>query len=148
MKVILKKDVKGSGKFGDVITVKDGYAQNYLIPNKLAVEANTKNLTLLKQHNQVVERQHQLEYEHALELQKSLSSVTLKAKSGAHGKLFGSITAKDVSEAIKEQNKLEIDKKWIKLEDSIKSLGVFDIGIRLHPEVKGEIQVRIIEEQV
>lgn len=144
MKVILKKDIKGSGKCGDIITVKDGYARNYLIPNKLAVEADAKNLSLLKQHNQSVEHQHQLEYEHAIELKNKLSSITLKAKSGETGKLFGSITAKDIAEAIKEQNKIEIDKRWIKLEDSIKSLGVFDIEIRLHPEVKGIVKVRIV----
>ncbi|MDD4688179.1 MAG: 50S ribosomal protein L9 [Eubacteriales bacterium] len=146
MKVILTKDVKGSGKKGDAINVADGYARNFLLPKGLAVEANSSNINELNQQKSAIAHKKQVELETARELAQRLKdvTVTMKAKSGANGKLFGSVTSKDIAEELKKQTNIALDKRWIET-DAIKTLGEHIIGIWLHPEVSTSIKVIISE---
>jgi len=148
MKVILKSDVKGSGKRGEVINAKDGYARNYLIRNKLAVEANNQNLAILESEKEVIKREEQLKHENALKLKEKITDVivTVKVKSGVNGKLFGSITTKDIADAAKVQHGIDIDKHYIKLDESIKSLGTFHIDVWLNRDVTATLKVHVAED--
>lgn len=147
MKVILLADVKNVGKKGDVINTSDGYARNYLFPKKLAEEATGANLNRINAVKES-ERKHKLkEMEEAQKLAEDLKSkeVTLKVKAGEGGRLFGAITSKDVSEAIKSQLKLDIDKKKIVM-DNIKTLGLHEVELKLYTEISGKLRVRLEEE--
>lgn len=148
MKVILLKDIKGTGKKGEVIKASDGHARNYLIPRKLAVEATEANLKELqfKQANQEKVRKEELDAAKAFA--KSLEEMELKlaAKAGEGQKLFGSITSKDLSEALKSQHGIEIDKKKIVLKQPIKELGTYDLEVKVYPNVKGVLKVTITSE--
>ncbi|MBQ2754634.1 MAG: 50S ribosomal protein L9 [Clostridia bacterium] len=145
MKVILLQDVKGTGKKGDIINVADGYARNALFPKKLAVEANATNLNIAKGKNEAIAHKKEVELSTAKDLAKRLENVTvtLTAKAGENGKLFGSITSKDISEQLEKQNKIKLDKRWINLDEGIKSIGAREVEIWLHPEVKTKIKVVI-----
>ncbi|WP_213973910.1 50S ribosomal protein L9 [Tepidanaerobacter acetatoxydans] len=147
MKVILLEDVKKLGKKGDLIDVADGYARNYLFPRNLAEEATAGSIKQLKQEKTALERKKQKEIETAKQIAEKLSqtSVTLKVKAGDKGKLFGSITTKDISDALKKQHKVEIDKRKIEISEPIKSLGSYVVDIKLAPEVQTQVTVRIIE---
>ena len=147
MKVILKSDIKGVGKKDDVINVADGYARNYLFPRKLAVLATEGNLISLKEKNDAQRFKKQSEYGEARELAKKLSklSVTFKVKTGENGRLFGSITSKDIAEKIKSEFGIEVDKKKIVLDEAIKSAGVYDLEVKVYPEVISKIKVEVIE---
>ena len=145
MKVILLQDVKSVGKKGDVIEASDGYARNFLFPRKLAQQASDSNMHILntKKEN---ERKHKLaELEAAQKLAGELKGkeITIKAKAGDSGKLFGAITSKDVAQLIKEQYKIEIDKKKIVM-DTIKLVGGYDIDVKLYPEVSTKLKVIIV----
>jgi large subunit ribosomal protein L9 len=145
MKVILLQDVKSVGKKGDVIEASDGYARNFLFPRKLAQQASDSNMHILntKKEN---ERKHKLaELEAAQKLAGELKGkeITIKAKAGDSGKLFGAITSKDVAQLIKEQYKIEIDKKKIVM-DTIKLAGGYDIDVKLYPEVSTRMKVIIV----
>jgi len=145
MKVILLQDVKSVGKKGDVIEASDGYARNFLFPRKLAQQASDSNMHILntKKEN---ERKHKLaELEAAQKLAGELKGkeITIKAKAGDSGKLFGAITSKDVAQLIKEQYKIEIDKKKIVM-DTIKLVGGYDIDVKLYPEVSTRMKVVIV----
>ena len=145
MKVILLQDVKSVGKKGDVIEASDGYARNFLFPRKLAQQASDSNMHILntKKEN---ERKHKLaELEAAQKLAGELKGkeITIKAKAGDSGKLFGAITSKDVAQLIKEQYKIEIDKKKIVM-DTIKLVGGYDIDVKLYPEVSTKMKVIIV----
>ena len=145
MKVILLQDVKQIGKKGDVIEASDGYARNFLFPRKLAQEANDSNMHILNNKKEN-ERKHKLaELEAAQKLAGELKGkeITIKAKAGENGKLFGAITSKDVAELIKEQYKIEIDKKKIVM-DTIKLVGGYDIDVKLYPEVSTKMKVIIV----
>ncbi len=146
MKVILTKDVKGSGKKGDAINVADGYARNFLLPKGLAVEANASNINELNQQKSSIAHKKQVELETAKDLAQRLTDVTItiKAKSGANGKLFGSVTSKDIAEELKKQKGITLDKRWIETE-AIKALGEHTVGIWLHPQVSSSIKVIISE---
>jgi len=148
MKVILAVDVKGSGKKGQIITVADGYARNFLFPKGLAVEATTTNLNAIKGQKEAIAHKKQIEVETAKELAKRLKdiTVTLKAKSGANGKLFGSVTAKDVAEKLKKDTKIELDKRWLDMHEGIKTIGTQEVSIWLHPQVDAKITVKVEEE--
>ena len=124
MKVILLDNIKGVGKKDEVINASDGYARNYLLPKKLAVEANTENMSKLKARNDSKEYKKDLEKQDALKISEQLKGILLKikVKSGENGKIFGSITAKEISDELKKQYKIEIDKKKIELEESIKKV--------------------------
>ncbi len=148
MKVILVKDVKGSGKAGDTINAADGYARNYLLKNGLAVEANNKNLNELA--GKKASAQHKLDLEKA-ENERIASvidkkSVTVKAKAGQGGKLFGAVKAADVADAIKAQYGVDVDKKKINLNSEIKSFGDFSAAIKMTQGVSCTIDIKVVEE--
>ena len=146
MKVILLDNIKGVGKKDEVINASDGYARNYLLPKKLAVEANTENMSKLKARNNSKEYKKDLEKQDALKISEQLKGILLKikVKSGENGKIFGSITAKEISDELKKQYKIEIDKKKIELEESIKTLGVVKVRIRLYERIYGELRIDVI----
>ena len=145
MKVILQEDVKALGKKGQVIEVKDGYARNFLFPKKLAVEATDVNLKEVERQEKIKANKKQQELEAAKKLKEQLTkvNVTLKVKSGENGKLFGAVTSKDIAESIEKNSTLKIDKRKIELKDNIKTLGNYQVSIKIHPEVTAEINVKV-----
>ena len=148
MKVILLADVKSLGKKGEIVNVSDGYARNMLFPKKLGVEANSKNLNDLKLQNQNKEKVAQENLEAAQKFAKELEEVTVevKIKVGEGGRMFGSVSAKEIAEAAKKQLNLELDKKKIVLDSPIKCLGVTMVPIKLHPKVTGQLKVFVKEQ--
>ncbi len=147
MKVILLEDVKSLGKKGEVVEVSEGYARNMLLKKKLGVEANGKNLNDLKLQKANAEKvaQENLDAAKALAEEIKEKEVTLAVKVGEGGKVFGSVSSKEIAEAAKKQLNLELDKKKIQMDGPIKSLGVTMVPIRLHPKVTAELKVKITE---
>lgn len=147
MKVIFLEDVKGNGLKGEVKEVSDGYARNFLIKNKLAVEATTGNLRVLESEERKTAEQEQAEKDEALELKAKLAELTveLTVKSGKDGRLFGAITNKQIAEALKKVYDYKIDRRKIELEQPIRSLGNTIVPIKLHPDVTGTIKVHVVE---
>ena len=145
MKVILLQDVKRVGKKGEVIEASDGYARNFLFPRKLAQEASDANMHILNNKKENERKQKLAELEAAQKLAGELKGkeVKITAKTGDSGKLFGAITSKDVAELIKEQYKIEIDKKKIVM-DTMKLAGGYDIDVKLYPEVSTKMKVIIV----
>lgn len=125
MKVILKQEIRALGKRGDIKEVSDGYARNFLLPKGLAMEATSGNLKVLTDQKESAARKEEQEFAEAQELANKLagSIVTFKAKTGEGGRLFGSITAKDVADQIKKEHNLELDKRKLEIDDSIKNIG-------------------------
>lgn len=148
MIVILKKDVKGTGKAGDVIKVSPGYARNMLIPRGFAVEATEGNIRNLEKQKQIQKENEAIEKAKAEEVALKLSkgNIVIKTKAGEGGRLFGSITNKDIAEAIEEQLDIKIDRRKIVLENPIKELGIFNVEAKLYPEVTGKFVVEVKEE--
>lgn len=148
MKVILLQDVKRVGKKGDVIEASDGYARNFLFPRKLAQEASDANMHILNNKKENERKQKLAELEAAQKLAGELKGkeVKITAKTGDSGKLFGAITSKDVAELIKEQYKIEIDKKKIVM-DTIKLAGGYEIDVKLYPEVSTKMKVIIVPQE-
>jgi large subunit ribosomal protein L9 len=148
MKVILLQDVKKIGKKGDVIEASDGYARNFLFPRKLAQEASDSNMHILKNKIENERKQKLAELEAAQKLAGELKGkeISIKAKAGESGKLFGAITSKDVAELIKQQHKIEIDKKKIVM-DTIKLAGGYEIEVKLYPEVSTKMKVVIVPQE-
>lgn len=149
MKVILLKDVKGQGKKGDIVNVSLGYARNYLLKNNLAKEATKGNIQILKA-KQNKEKKHEKEIkEEAERLKETLANLTIevKAKAGEAGRLFGSITNKQIADILKKEYGHEIDRRKIELAQPIRSLGHTKIPVKLHPEVNGSITVHVIEQK-
>lgn len=147
MQVILKKDVKGTGKTGDVVKVSDGYARNMLIPKGLAVEAtkaNVRSLEKAKAQQAEEEAEKRAEAQKQAELLKG-KAVEIKTKSGEGGRLFGSITSKDIAEAMKSQLGIDADKKKIQLDSPIKSMGTFHVTVKLYYEIHAELTVNVTE---
>ncbi|MBQ1682326.1 MULTISPECIES: 50S ribosomal protein L9 [Agathobacter] len=145
MKVILLEDVKALGKKGDIVNVSDGYARNALFTKKLAVEANGKNLNDLKLQNQHADKVAAENLAEAKALADKLKEVTvqLKIRTGEGGKSFGAVSSKEIVEALKAQSGITIDKKKIKLAESLKNLGTYEVKVKLHPEVVAELAVKI-----
>ncbi len=145
MKVILKQDVKGTGKKEQMVEVSDGYARNFLFPKGLAVEASAVNINVMKTKKEAEVQKKDREIAQAKELANKIKDITLtlKVKAGDNGKLFGSITSKDVAEAMKNQHKLEIDKKKIVMPDSLKSVGTCEVEVKLYPEISSKFTVKI-----
>lgn len=147
MKVILLQDVKSLGKKDAMVEVNEGYARNFIIPKKLGIEATPKNLNdfkLKKAHEEKVAAENLAEAKSlAAELEKS--SVTVKIKVGEGGRSFGSVSTKEISDALKNQLGKDIDKKKIVMKDSIKAVGSFTVKIKLHPEVQAELSVKVEE---
>lgn len=148
MKVILKADIKGVGKKGELINASDGYARNYLFPKSLAIEATEGNLAMLNEKKESEKFRKQSEREAAVELSKKMSGsrVVFKVKAGDSGKLFGSITSKDIAEQIKKQLKFDVDKKKIVLDDPIRSIGIYNLEVKIYPEISSKLKVEVIEE--
>ena len=148
MKVIFLQDVKGKGKKGEVKEVSTGYANNYLLKNNLAEEATTGNLRKLKAKQAKAEEEAAAEKEEAEKLKKKLAdiNVQIKAKSGEDGRLFGSITNKQIAEALRKDYDIKVDRRKIELADPIRSLGHMNVSVKLHHEVTGTIHVEVIAE--
>lgn len=145
MKVILLEDVKSVGKKGEVVTVSDGYARNCLINKKLGLEATSKNLNDLKLQKANEEKVAKQQYEAALQFAEDIKKmeVLVSIKTGEGGKVFGSISAKEIAAAVKQQYQVELEKKKMQLTEPIKSLGVHIVPVRIHPKVTAELKVKV-----
>lgn len=143
MKVILLSDVENLGKKGDIVETAEGYGRNYLIPRKLAKEANTMNMNQALQDKKVAEHRAAQRKDEAVMLAAQVEKVTvkLKLKVGANGKLFGAVTSKDVAEALIKQTGLEVDRRKIELNDTVKLPGSYTAVAKLHPEISAKFNV-------
>ena len=146
MKVILTQDIKGVGKKDEIINANDGYARNFLLPRKMAVEANSQNMSLLQGRKDSASFKKEQEKENALMLQEKISKIMLKikVKAGGNGKIFGSITSKEIATELKNQYNIDVDKKKILLKESIKEIGLFNIEIKLYEGIIGKLKIDII----
>ena len=146
MKVILLSDIKGVGKKDEIINAADGYARNCLLPKKLAVEANAENMTKLNNKKEAASFKKDVEKQNAEELAKKLKGIMLKlkVKAGENGKIFGGITAKEISENLKSQYNFMIDKKKIELKETIKALGEYNVPIKLFEGVVADLKIQVI----
>ncbi|MDO4616463.1 MAG: 50S ribosomal protein L9 [Lachnospiraceae bacterium] len=147
MKVILLEDVKSLGKKGTIVNVSDGYARNMLLPKKLGVEATPKNLNdlkLQKKHEEKV-AQEILDAAKELAVKVEQGEVLVSIKTGEGGRVFGSVSAKEIAEAAKEQLSLDLDKKKIQLDGPIRELGVREVPVKLHPQVTAKLKVKVKE---
>jgi len=148
MKVILQEDVKGKGKKGELVNVSDGYARNFLLPRKLAVPATPENMTVMKQQEKSRLKKAEADKAKANEISEKLGDVLVKITArggGDGGKLFGSITSKEISEELQKQHGIEIEKNKIVQEEPIKSFGSYEIKCKLGFEITGTIHVHVIE---
>ena len=147
MKVILLEDVKALGKKGQIVEVSDGYGKNFILKKKLGVEANNSSMNDLKLQNANKEKvaKEQLEAAKALAADLETKSVIIKIKGGEGGKVFGSVSSKEIAAAYKEQCGMDIDKKKIQLPESLKNFGSYEVTIKLHPQVTGKLTVKVVE---
>lgn len=147
MKVILLQDVKGTGKKGEIKEVSDGYARNFLLKKKVAVEANNTNLKELDEKSKSKERKELIEYEEAVLLGKQMEYVNIEifSKAGEGGRLFGSITSKEIAEQLKKQKNIDVDKRKILLDEPIRSLGSRFVEIKIHQKVTTKVRVDVKE---
>lgn len=148
MKVILLDNIKGVGKKDEVINASDGYARNYLLPKRLAVEANAENMNKLNNKKESANYKKDMEKQNAEELAKKIKGIMLKikVKAGENGKIFGGVTSKEISENLKIQYNLNIDKKKIELKETIKTLGSFNVQIKLFEGIMSNLKVEIISQ--
>ena len=147
MEIVLLQDVKALGKKGQIVKVNDGYARNFILPKKLGVEANSKNLNdlkLQKANNEKIAAE-QLAAAKELAAKLDAAAVTPEIKAGEGGRAFGSISSKEISKAIADQLSLDIDKKKIVLSTPIKAAGSFEVSIKLHKDVTGKLSVKVVE---
>lgn len=147
MEVVLLQDVKALGKKGQIVNVNDGYARNFILPKKLGIEANAKNLNDLKLQKQNADKvaANQLAEAKALAEKLAELSVTVSIKAGEGGRTFGSVSTKEIAKAAADQLKLDIDKKKMILPEPIRSLGVTEVPIKLHKDVTGVLRVKVVE---
>lgn len=147
MKVILLADVKGVGKKEQIVNASEGYAKNFLFPKKLAVEANAGNMKKLDNKHKLEAQQAQELLDEAKAMAEKLEaiSVDIKVKIGNNGKLFGAVTNKEISAALKEQYNMDIDKKKIVLNEAIKTIGEKEVSVKLHPKVTAKLKVLVAE---
>ena len=148
MKVILKADIKGVGKKDEIINASDGYAQNFLFPKNLAVEANSENMAKLKAKKDSQQFQKNQQKEEAEEIADKLSKIILKikVKSGENGKIFGGVSAKEIAQELENSYQIKVDKKKIDLKETIKTLGMRTIQIKLFEGVVGTLKIDILSE--
>ena len=146
MKVILQKDVKGTGKAGQVANVSDGYARNFLIPKGLAVPADASNINAAEVKQGADRHRLEMQRKRAKELADEMSGLTVKvyAKAGENGKLFGSIGAAEIAEALKKEHGLEVDKKKIRLDEPIKSLGIVKVSAHMYENTDAKFSVEVL----
>ncbi len=149
MKVILIEDVQGTGKKGDTVSVKDGYGRNYLVPRGLAVPASQGNVARLENLIRSVSNKKARDLKSAEELKAKLEETTLviKKKAGEDGRLFGSVTHKDVAEAVKASTGVEVDKKLVRFEETVKMTGLHTVVIHLQPDVNAEVKIEVEKEE-
>lgn len=147
MKVFLKEDVKSLGKMGDIVNVAEGYARNFLIPKKFAVEANTKNIKEFEHNKRVLQLRADKLRQSFKSIADKIASLTveIKARAGEEEKLFGSITNMDIADALKAQG-IEIDKKRIVLDEPIKRLGSYSVEVKLHSDITATVNVNVVQE--
>lgn len=148
MKIILLQDVKSLGKKGEIVNVNDGYARNFILPKKLGAEATAKNLNDLKlqKNNEKKVAQENLDAAKELAAELAAGKAELAIKVGEGGRTFGSVSSKEIAAAVKDQMKLDVDKKKIVLKENIKTLGTHIVNVKLHPEVTAELKVVVKEE--
>ena len=148
MKVILKDNIKGVGKKNEVINASDGYARNFLFPKNLAVEATPENMQKLNSQNQAKQYRKDQEKEQAQEIAKKLETLTveIKVQAGENGKIFGSVSSKEISESLEKQYKIIIDKKKIEIKEPIKVLGTRTVKARLFEGVVGKIKINVVSQ--
>ena len=147
MQVILNQDVKGTGKKGQLVNVSDGYARNFLLPKGLAKEATKDNINILKGKKESLEYKIKTETDEAKAIAEKMKeiSVVIKAKAGESGKLFGSVTSKEVSEELTKQHHIQLDKKKFVMPDGIKTLGVTEVDVKLYTGIVGKLKVDVRE---
>lgn len=147
MQVILLKDIKGTGKKGQVINVSDGYARNFLFPRKLAKEASDGSLKDLEVHKASEAKRKSQEVEDAKQLAENMSKIVLKikTKAGDGGRLFGSITSKDIAQELEKNHKISVDKRKIVLKNPIKTIGTTEVEIKVYPKISAKIKVEVTE---
>ena len=146
MKVLLKKDVHGSGKEGDIVNVADGYANNYLIPRGLAVSADAGVINAAKIKKQAQKHRVEVQRQNAKALAKNMSKLTVKvySKAGENGRLFGSITGKEVSEALQEQYDINVDKKKIRFDEPIKAVGIYTVTAHMFEQTDAKFKLEVL----
>lgn len=147
MEVVLLEDVKALGKKGQIVKVNDGYARNFILPKKLGIEATAKNLNDLKlqKANEAKVAAEQLAEAQAFAKELEELSVTVSIKAGGGGRTFGSVSTKEIAKAAADQLKLDIDKKKMALPEPIKSLGTFEVPLKLHKDVTAKLRVKVVE---
>ncbi len=147
MKVILTQDIRGKGKRGQMIEVSDGYARNYLLPKKLAQEANADNLNTMRMNDKATQERQAKERAEALEISKKMKdfTVTVTAKGGGAGRLFGSVTNTEIADALEQQQAIRLDKRKIVLDEPIKTTGVYTVKCKLGYEITGDLKVEVKE---
>ncbi|MBE6985365.1 MAG: 50S ribosomal protein L9 [Ruminococcaceae bacterium] len=147
MKVILLQDVKGKGKKGQMVEVSDGYARNYMLPRKMAVEATADNINTMRMTDKANAEKRQKEREEAFAISQRLKEVTVivKAKGGGAGRLFGSVTTQEIADALKKQENIAIDKRKIVLDEQIKTVGLYTVKCKLGYEITAEMKLKIEE---
>lgn len=147
MKVILTADVDKLGKAGDTLEVKDGFARNYLIPKKLAIAATSKNLNQLEHQKRIIQARENKKRQSAQALKEQIEklSLTITCKVGESDRLFGSVTAMDIAKALEKEN-IKLDKRRIKLEEPLKTLGVYNIPIHLEKDIEATLKLWLVKE--
>lgn len=146
MKVILSQDIKGTGKKGDVLNVSDGYAHNFLFPRNLAVEATTGNLNAIQQKKQAEAHRKAVNEQAAHDIAERVKSMTvdIRVKAGKDGKLFGSVTGKEISDALLAQHFIEVDRRKIEMDDALKTTGTHEVKLKLFAGISANLKVNII----
>lgn len=147
MKVILLQDVKGKGKKGQLLEVSDGYARNYMLPRKMAVEATADNINTKRMTDKATQERQQREREEAFAISERMKDmvVTVRAKGGGAGRLFGSVTTQEIAEAIKQQEGIDLDKRRIVLDEQIKTVGDYTVKCKLGYEITARLKLKVEE---
>lgn len=147
MKVILLQDVKGKGKKGQMVEVSDGYARNYMLPRKLAVEATADNLNTKRMNDQATAARQAKERAEAMDISKKMKdlTVTVTAKGGGAGRLFGSVTTQEIADALAAQTGITLDKRKLVLDDTIKNVGTYTVKAKLGYEITGQFLAQVVE---
>lgn len=147
MKVILLQDIRGKGKKGQMLEVSDGYARNYMLPRKLAIEATADSINTMRMTDKAVAEKRQKEREEAFAVSQRLKEVTVvvRAKGGGAGRLFGSVTTQEIADALKQQEGIVIDKRKIVLDEQIKTVGLYTVKCKLGYEINAEMKLKIEE---